>query len=364
MITEPFLPPLNEVNMKLEDIWNSKWLTNMGQQHKEFEENLKKFLKVENLTLFCNGTIALQIAMNALEIKGEVITTAFTFPATINSIINSGCNPVFADISISDYNLDPDQIEKCITPNTSAIMPVHVFGNPCDVEKIQKIAEKYNLKIIYDAAHCFGVEYKDVPLCLYGDTSMLSFHATKIFNTIEGGALIYKEKKYSDLFYYWKNFGIKNQEEVILPGINGKMNEIQAAIGNINLKYVSYEIEKRKNIFQVYSENLRDIPGIRLLKYRENTKPNYQYIPILIDEKLFGSNRDEIYNEFMKYNVFTRKYFHPLGSTYLHLQTKNTSSLPISEKVCNEILCLPTYGELKSDQVIKICDILKQMTNK
>lgn len=357
-ITRPILPPLKKVYKKIKEIWESKWLTNMGIQHETFELELMKYLNVKHLTLFCNGTLALELALQALELTGEVITTPFTFPATSNSLYQKKLTPVYCDINLEDFNINSDEIENLITSKTSAIMPVHVFGNPCNIEKIEKIANNHNLKVIYDAAHCFGVEYKGKPIGTFGDVSMFSFHATKIFHTIEGGALTYNDEKLKEKFYLLKNFGIKSVEEVLLPGTNAKMNEIQAAIGLLNLQIVDKEINKRKKLNKVYKENLKEREGIKFLDEKNYVKYNYQYFPILINKEKFKLNRDQVYEEMKKYNVFTRKYFYPLCIDYKYYSRNNTDNFPNAKKIANDILCLPIYGELEEDQIIKICEIL------
>lgn len=357
-ITRPILPPLDEVNKKISEIWKSKQLTNMGYQHKSLEEELIKYLKVKNITLFCNGTLALQLALQALELTGEVITTPFTFPATTTSLIQSHLTPIFCDINIEDYNLNSDKIEELITSKTSAILPVHVFGNPCEVEKIEKIAKKNDLKVIYDAAHCFGVEYKNVSIGNFGDISMFSFHATKIFHTIEGGALTYKNDALKEKLTLLKNFGIKSEEEVLLPGTNAKLNELQAAIGLLNLRLVDGEIEKRKKLTKIYKEQLKNVSGIKVLEEKPNVKYIYQYFPILIEENRFNHDRDYIYENLKKYNVFARKYFYPLCTDYKFFSSKKLPELPNAKKITKEILCLPLHGELEKEEIVKICDII------
>ncbi|MEE9379667.1 MAG: DegT/DnrJ/EryC1/StrS family aminotransferase [Candidatus Lokiarchaeia archaeon] len=357
-IIRPLLPPLREVYKKIKEIWKSKWLTNMGIQHQILEHELMEYLDVPNLTLFCNGTLALQLAYQALELKGEVITTPFTFPATINSLIQNNLKPIYCDIRLDNFNIDCDLIENLITPNTTAILPVHVFGNPCEIEKIEKVAKKYNLKIIYDAAHCFGITYKNRGIGNFGDVSMFSFHATKIFHTIEGGALTYNDPDLKESFNLLKNFGIKNEEEVILPGINAKMNELQAMIGLLTLHLVEDEIEKRKTLTAIYKENLKKIEGIQFLNENQNVKYNYQYFPILIDEKGYGLSRNLVYEKLKDYNVFSRKYFYPLCCDYQFNKSVSLMDLPIAKKIVNEILCLPLYGELREKEIVKICDIL------
>lgn len=357
-ITRPLLPPLKEVYEKVNDIWESKWLTNIGVQHKALESELTKYLKVKFLTLFCNGTLALEIACKALKLSGEVITTPFTFPATVNSLYQNNLKPVFCDIKLDDFNINEDLIEDLLTPNTSAIMAVHVFGSPCEVEKIEKISEKHHLKVIYDAAHCFGVEYKNKGIGNFGDINMFSFHATKIFHTLEGGALTYNDPELKEQLFLLKNFGIKNEEEVLLPGTNAKMNEFQAAIGLLNLKLVDKEIEKRKRLISIYKSNLEKANGIKFLKEKPNVKYNYQYFPILIDDKEYKCNRNQIYDYLKKYNIFSRKYFYPLCTDYKHCQNIKSRPIPNAKKISDQILCLPLYGNLKEQDVVKICNIL------
>lgn len=357
-ITRPILPPIKLVFRKIKEIWKSKWLTNMGIQHQILEHELMEYLDVPNLTLFCNGTLALQLAFQALELKGEVITTPFTFPATINSLIQNNLKPVYCDINLDNFNINCDLIEDLITPNTTAILPVHVFGIPCEIEKIAKIAKKHSLKIIYDAAHCFGVTYNNHGIGNFGDVSMFSFHATKIFHTIEGGALTYKDPDLKETFNLLKNFGIKNEEEVILPGTNAKMNELQAAIGLLTLQLVEDEIEKRKTLTAIYKENLKKIEGIQFLDENQNVGYNYQYFPILIDEKRYGLSRNLVYEKLKDYKVFSRKYFYPLCSEYLFIKSVSLMDLHVAKKIVNEILCLPLYGELREKEIVKICDIL------
>lgn len=364
-ITRPLLAPLRQIRKKIKEIWKSKWLTNMGIQHQKLESKLLKYLDVQNLTLFCNGTLALEIACRALELKGEVITTPFTFPATVNSLYINRLKPIFCDIKINDFTINSDEITELITPNTSAIMPVHVFGNPCDIEKIAKIARNNNLHVIYDAAHCFGVEYKGKGIGNFGDISMFSFHATKIFHTLEGGALTYNNSELKDTFYLLKNFGInkKNIEEIILPGTNAKLNELQAAIGLINLSLIKTEIEKRKYLSSIYRENLNEVEGIKLVNEKKDVKYNYQYFPILIDEGQFKFNRDHVFEYLKKFNIFSRKYFYPLCTDYQFLKAFIPSNIPNAEKISNQILCLPLYGELAPQDIKQICDILKSINN-
>jgi len=355
----PLLPSMRLVNKKIKEIWNSKWLTNMGSQHKKLEIELLNYLDVDYITLFCNGTLALELAIEALNLTGEVITTPFTFPATANSLYRKKIKPIFCDIKHDDFNIDEKQIEDLITPKTSGIMPVHVFGNPCEVEKIEKIASENDLKLIYDAAHCFGVKYKNVGIGNFGDISMFSFHATKIFHTLEGGALTYNNNnELKENLNLLKNFGIKNEENVVIAGTNAKMNELQAAVGLLNLELVADEINKRKTLTNIYKENLKDVKGIIYLDEKRDVEYNYQYFPILIDKNEFSFNRDQLLNYLREYNIFARKYFYPLCPDYAFFKKYNNPHLPIATKISNQILCLPLYGELTQDEINKICEIL------
>jgi len=330
----------------------------MGSQHQALESELMNYLDVAFLSLFCNGTLALQLAFQALKLKGEVITTPFTFPATVNALYQNNLKPIYCDIKFDDFNLNPEMIEELITLKTSAILPVHVFGNPCNIEQISKIAEDYNLKVVYDAAHCFGVKYKNKGIGNYGDISMFSFHATKIFHTLEGGALTYHNAELKQQLSLLKNFGIKNEEEIILLGTNAKMNELQAAVGLLNLELVADEINKRKTLTNIYKENLKNVEGIKYLNEIKNVKHNYQYFPTLIDETEFKYNRDQVYEYLKKYNIFSRKYFYPLCTDYKFVKNDDKIQIPNAKKIVNQVLCLPLYGELQKEDIEKICAIL------
>jgi dTDP-4-amino-4,6-dideoxygalactose transaminase len=361
-VTSPNLPPLDEFVESLEQIWDSKCLTNEGPFHKQFEKDLAEYLGVKYISVFANGTLALVTALQALNIAGEVITTPFSFVATTHSIWWNNIIPVFADIEPDCYNLDPEKVEAAITSQTTAIMPVHVYGNPCNVEKYQKIADSYGLKLIYDAAHAFGVEKDGNSILNYGDLSILSFHATKVFNTIEGGAIVCHDEKMKKRIDFLKNFGIAGETTVIGPGINAKMNELQAAYGILQLKYIDKHIAKRKEITNKYREKLNGIPGIRVLYDIDSIKHAYSYFPILIDAQKYGRTRDDIYEEFKKYNIFSRRYFYPLISqfpTYQGLPSARSENLPVAESVAKKVLCLPIYPDLDCDEVDLICDIIR-----
>ena len=363
-VTRPVFPTIEEVTAKLREIWDSKWLTNNGPQHQQLEKELEQALKVPCLSLFNNGTIALMVACQSLRLSGDVITTPFTFAATPHVLAWNNIQPIFCDIDPYTMNIDADKIESMITPKTTAILAVHVFGTPCDVYKIQEIADKYGLRVVYDAAHAYGVEVDGQGIGNFGDISMMSFHATKIYHTVEGGALMHGDPNLKARIDLLKNFGIKNEEEVVMPGINGKMNEIQAAIGRIMLGYVEGERHKRCQLIAAYNEELADVPGITLMPVSDpqRVKPNYHYYVIRIDEAEFGRSRDYVYDELKKYNVFARKYFHPLCSEYTcyrQLPSAVPANLPAAVKVGREVLSMPLYGELEIDEVRKICAIVK-----
>lgn len=367
-ITRPLLPDLQLITAKLGEIWETQWLTNNGPQHIKLEQRLTEVLKVPALSVFNNGTIALIVACQSLGLSGEVITTPFTFPATPHVLTWNCIKPIFCDIDPVTMNLDADKIEAMITPQTTAILAVHVFGMPCNVGKIQEVADRHGLKVIYDAAHAFGVEIDGRGIGTFGDISMFSFHATKLFHTAEGGALTFNDKELKPHIDLLKNFGIKNEEEVIMPGINGKMNEIQAALGLVVLDYIEEEKRKRKALFDTYQECLAGIEGILLPSDgKSNVKSSLQYFVIRIDEKLFGVSRDYVYEEFKKYNVFTRKYFHPLCSDYecyKHLPSSDPASLPVASKAAHEVLSMPFYCGLSVSDLEKICNILKSFKNR
>jgi len=365
-VTQSLVAPLKEVTSKVKQVIQSGWLTNFGVQHNQLQKKLKTYFRCSNLDLFCNGHLALDIAIKALDLKGEVITTPFTFASTTHAIFLNGLTPIFCDINPTTYTIDPEKIEALITPKTSAILAVHVFGNPCDVTRIEKIAKKYKLKIIYDAAHAFGVTLGSTSIASQGDVSMFSFHATKVFNTVEGGCLVFKDNKLARKIYLLKNFGIENEDCVSIPGVNGKMNEIQAAIGLLNLKLVNTSIKKRKRVAQWYSQSLTNIKGLTLPSQIKNVDSNYAYYPILIDKDTFGLSRDAVYMALKKYNIFSRKYFYPLAShfdCYKHLRTARSKTLPVAEEISKKVLCLPLYANLDKKSVGKICEIIGHISN-
>lgn len=360
-VTQPFLPPLEEFLPYLEQIWESKWLTNGGQFHQAFENKLSDHLGVEHLALFTNGTLALITALQALRITGEVITTPYSFVAAAHSLLWNGIKPVFVDIDPETFNLDPKKIEGAITPHTTAILPVHVYGKPCDVEKIGEIADLYGLKVIYDAAHAFGVRYKGESLLAYGDLSAMSFHATKVFNTFEGGAIVCPDGKTKKRIDDLKNFGFHDEVTVVAPGINAKMNEVQAAFGLLQLKYVGKAIKKRRRIDSLYREKLSSVPGIYCPPLPADTTYNYAYFPILVTKE-YPLSRDELYEELRRQGIFPRRYFYPLISEfpmYRGLPSAAASNLPVAKRVAEQVLCLPIYPDLELDHVLDTIEIIK-----
>ena len=360
-VTKPFLPPLKEYTELLEDIWKNKQLTNKGPFHEKFEIALKDYLKVEYVSLVNNATTGLIIALRALGIKGDVITTPFSFIATAHSIKWNGLNPIFVDIDPSTCNINPDKIEDAITDQTTAILPVHIYGNPCDTKNIKSIAIKNNLRVIYDGAHAFGVTQNRKSILNEGDLSVLSFHATKLFNTFEGGAIVSHSFEMKKRIDNLKNFGFQNEITVDGIGINGKMNELQAAMGLLQLKYIDSVIESRKNITEIYLEGLKEVNGISILDNMESVKNNYAYFPIFIDEKIFGKTRDEVYEELKKNNIYGRRYFYPLISqfrAYQDLQSAKKKNLPLAEQMSKEVICLPIYPDLDNRDIERIVEIL------
>lgn len=373
-VTSPLLPNLDEFNELLKEIWASKWITNMGQYHNQLEKALAEYLHVPYVCLFTNGTLPLMTALQALRITGEVITTPYSFVATTHSIWWNGCKPVFVDIDPATGNMDPEKIEAAITPATTCIMPVHCYGKPCDTKRIQEIADKYGLKVIYDAAHAFGVE---VPAEQYGleaydekglagimnagDMSTLSFHATKVYNTIEGGALVVHDEKTKKRIDNLKNFGITDEVTVVAPGINGKMDEMRSAYGLLNLKQVDEAIEKRHKVAIRYREALRGILGISFWDDMPGVRHNYSYFPIFIDGNKFGQSRDEMYFKMMEQGVLSRRYFYPLISnfpTYRGLPTAKKENLPLGNKMAEEVLCLPMHHALSEDDITRVINLI------
>ncbi|MFP4024598.1 MAG: DegT/DnrJ/EryC1/StrS family aminotransferase [Thiohalospira sp.] len=361
-VTQPSLPDLKEFIPYLEKIWESKWLTNKGPYHQQFEKELAEFLGVKYVSLFANGTLALLTALQTLKITGEVITTPYSFVATSNSLWWNNIKPVFVDVDPIYGNLNPDKIEAAITAKTTAIMPVHVYGNPCEVERIQEIADVYGLKVIYDAAHTFKNKYKGTSILNFGDLSTLSFHATKPFNTMEGGAIISHDKKTKQRIDFLKNFGFADEITVMAPGINSKMNEMQAALGLLQLKHYDANIAKRKKIAQTYRNALENVKGVRLMPENEWTSDqNYPYFPVFINEE-YGMSRDELYNHLKKNNIYGRRYFYPLiseFSMYKGLDSAKKENLPIANLMARQVICLPIYFELEENDVQRILKLIK-----
>lgn len=359
-VTQPYLPPLDEFIPYLERIWDNKWLTNNGPYHQELEETLCKYLGVKHLALFTNGTIALVTALQSLRITGEVITTPFSFVATAHSLLWNDIKPVFVDIDPRTCNLDPEKIEAAITQHTTAIMPVHVYGTPCNVERIQKIADTYGLKVIYDAAHAFAVRYQGESLLNHGDLSVLSFHATKVFNTFEGGAIVCPDAKTKQRIDYLKNFGHAGEVTVMAMGINGKMNELQAAFGMLQLRHIDKAIARRGAIDQLYRDLLAPVPGITCLDERADTTKNYSYFPIFVTPD-YPVSRDDLYLNLRHHNIIARRYFYPLITEfpmYRGLPSATQESLPAAKETSLRVLCLPMYPDLTDEQVVEIVRII------
>lgn len=360
-VTSPLLPDLEEFEKLLEDIWQRKWLTNNGFYHKELEKALAEYLKVPYISLFTNGTLPLITALQALGITGEVITTPYSFVATTHSIWWNGLKPVFVDVEEETGNIDPEKIEAAITPKTTAIMPVHVYGTPCNTEKIQQIADTYGLKVIYDAAHAFGVTVNGTSVLEAGDMSTLSFHATKVYNTVEGGALICHDEVTKKRVDYLKTFGFADEITVVAPGINSKMDEIRSAYGLLNLKQVDKAIESRKKVSTLYRQSLEGVEGIRLLSEIEGVKHNYAYFPIFIDKEKYGMSRDDLYNKLKENNILARRYFYPLISNfpvYRGLESATPDNLPVATKLADQVLCLPMYAGLEDEDIDRIITII------
>ncbi|MBW4711850.1 DegT/DnrJ/EryC1/StrS family aminotransferase [Prevotella histicola] len=356
-VTSPLLPSLDEFTESLKEIWGSKWITNNGQFHQKLEAALAEYLKVPYVSLFTNGTLPLLTALQAMRITGEVITTPYSFVATTHALWWNGIKPVFVDIDPSTGNIDPQKIEAAITPRTTAILPVHVYGKPCDTEAIQTIADKYGLKVIYDAAHAFGVEVNGESLLNAGDMSTLSFHATKVFNTIEGGAMVMHDEKTKQRIDYLKNFGFANEIEVVGPGINSKMDEIRSAYGLLNLKQVDAAIAARQKVAVAYREALRNVDGISFWDDMPGVRHNYSYFPIFVDAEKYGMTRDELYVKMKDQGVWGRRYFYPLiseFSTYRGLESSRPDNLPNAHRMADTVICLPMHHALSENDLNRI----------
>lgn len=362
-VTSPLLPDLDELNVMLKEIWDSKWVTNNGKFHRQLEKELAEYLKVPYISLFTNGTLPLITALQALRITGEVITTPYSFVATTHALWWNGIKPVFVDIDPSNCGLDPKRIEAAITPKTTAIMPVHCYGKPCDVKGIQEVADKYGLKVIYDSAHAFGVDVNGESILNAGDMSTLSFHATKVYNTLEGGALIMRDEQTKKRIDYLKNFGFAGETEVVAPGINSKVDEVRAAYGILNLRQVDKAIEARRNVAVKYREALRNVEGVTFFDDMEGVRHNYSYFPIFIDAEKYGMTRDELYFKLKENNILGRRYFYPLiseFSTYRGLSSSAKENLPNATRIAEQVICLPMHHELSEGDVERIIRQIKK----
>lgn len=363
-ITRSSMPLFDEYCAEIRDLWDTRWLTNTGAKHRELQAALCDYLSVPHIELLTNGHIALELAIHALDLHGEIITTPFTFASTTQAIVRCGCTPVFCDIDSVTYCLDPAKIEPLITEKTCAILPVHVYGNVCDTSAIQRIANKHNLKVTYDAAHCFGVRLNNVGIGNFGDVSCFSFHATKVFHTVEGGAICYHDSAIGERLAKLKNFGIGADGDVEEIGLNAKMNEFCAAMGLCNLRHIDAEIAKRGAAVKRYRERLSDVSGLRLAAEQERVKPNYAYFPVVFDEKRFGVSRDEIHETLAKNGITARKYFYPLTSRFPCYNGKfNAAKTPIAEWISDRVLTLPLYADLSLTEVDRICDLIIKCSN-
>lgn len=353
------MPSFEEYTNEIKEIWDSHWLTNMGPKHKALQAQLKDYMDVERIELLVNGHMALELTMQAMNLQGEVITTPFTFASTTHAIVRNGLKPVFCDIDPETYTMDVTKLEKLINDNTCAIVPVHVYGNVCNIEEIQRIARKYSLKVIYDAAHTFGETYKGKGIGSYGDASCFSFHATKVFNSIEGGAVCFESESLGKRLYDLKNFGIHGPEEVSAVGSNAKMNEFAAAMGICNLRHVDEEIAKRKTVVERYTERLGGVKGIKLCKPQKDVKPNYAYFPAVFEPTEFGASREEVFAKLAENQIGARKYFYPLTNTFSAFHgTYDVSETPVALGISKRVLTLPLYADLELTDVDRICDII------
>lgn len=358
LVTRSSMPPMEEYVEEIKSIWDTHWMTNMGTKHNELTRKLQEYLNVPCVSLMVNGHMALELAIQALELKGEVITTPFTFASTTHAIVRNGLTPVFCDVNDTDYTIDVSKIEALITENTSAIMPVHVYGNVCDVEAIQDIAKRHNLKVIYDAAHAFGETLDDVGVGSFGDVSCFSFHATKVFNTIEGGAVTFKDRGLTDKLHYLRDFGILDEKSVVTVGANAKMNEFCAAMGLCNLRHVDEEIAKRKAVSERYRERLGEVRGIKLNHINKKVKYNYAYFPVIISDD-FGKTRDALQKQLADNDIYSRKYFYPLTSAFdCYKNIFETKDTPVAFDVSKRVLTLPIYADLSLEEVDRICDVI------
>ncbi len=359
LVTQSSMPQIDEYFNEIKSMWDTHWLTNMGPKHKEMQAQLCEYMGVENIDLLTNGHMALELTLQAMNLQGEVITTPFTFASTTHAIVRNGLKPVFCDIDPDTYTIDAEKLESLITDYTCAIMPVHVYGNICNIEEIERIAKKYELKVIYDAAHTFGETYKGQGIGSFGDASCFSFHATKVFNSIEGGCVCYKDKRLGEILYELKNFGIRGPEEVTGVGANAKMNEFCAAMGLCNLRHVDEEIEKRRLVVERYRENLDNVDGLKLNIIQKDVKSNYAYFPVVIEEKVFGASRAEVFDKLAENGIGARKYFYPLTNTFSAFHGKyDVSETPVALHISKRVLTLPLYSELGLEDVDRICEVI------
>lgn len=359
LVTRSSMPELEEYIDEIRDIWDSHWLTNMGSKHKMFQAELSRYLEVPNIELLTNGHMAIELSLQALNLQGEVITTPFTFASTTHAIVRNGLEPVFCDINEQDFTIDVTKIEGLITDKTCAIVPVHVYGNVCNVEEIERIAAKYGLKVVYDAAHTFGEKYKGKGIGSFGDVSCFSFHATKVFNSIEGGAACYQDKRLGESLYELKNFGIHGSEEVSAVGANAKMNEFCAAMGLCNLRHVEDEIKKRKKVAERYREHLEGVEGLQMNVIQKDVKSNYAYFPVIFGEEQFGASREAVFDKLAENGIVARKYFYPLTNTFSAFHGKyDVLETPVALRISKRVLTLPLYADLSMENVDRICGII------
>lgn len=362
LVTRSSMPDFEEYIEEIRELWDSHWLTNMGPKHQQLQNQLADYLEVDQVELFTNGHMAIELALQALNLQGEVITTPFTFASTTHAIVRNGLEPVFCDINPIDFTMDVEQIERLITDKTCAILPVHVYGNVCNMEEIDRIAKKYGLKVIYDAAHTFGVRYKGSGIGSFGDVSCFSFHATKVFNSIEGGAACFRDKEFGLELYRLKNFGIRNTETVDGVGANAKMNEFCAAMGICNLRHVEEEIAKRKKVVERYMSRLGKLEGLQFNPVQEGVEPNYAYFPVVFDENKFGASRNEVFDRLEENGIGARKYFYPLTNTFDCFHGKyDVSKTPVALHISKRVLTLPLYSDLALENVDRICSIIESM---
>ncbi|WP_105188469.1 DegT/DnrJ/EryC1/StrS family aminotransferase [Pseudoalteromonas sp. T1lg48] len=357
-VTSPLLPPLEELTPLLKDIWDSKWLTNSGQYHQKLEQALCDYLDVPYISLFSNGTLALITALQALDLEGEVITTPYTFIATSHALIWNKLTPVFVDVDPKTFNLDPEKVEQAITDKTSAILPVHVYGNPCDHQALEKIADKHDLKIVYDAAHAFGVKENNISILNYGDVAILSFHATKTYSTIEGGAVVCHSLEMKEKLDQLKNFGFESETAISQCGMNAKLNEVQAAFGLVTLNHIDQAILKRKEVSDYYHKHLGSVKGLKLFTPADNVQPNYSYFPILVDESEFGCSRDELFEYLKGNNILARKYFYPLITDF-DAYKNNNEIFNSAKQISDSVICLPIHTCLAKEEVEKVVEVVK-----